>query len=50
MTSYLPDPSLVCTNNAPSDFNCNSAVVYKDFVTSDEALLLENDIKNRMKR
>lgn len=53
-TQYIhsspPDPSLVNAPNAPIDFNTSSAVVYNTFITSLEADLIANDIKNRMKR
>jgi len=41
---------LVNAPNAPIDFNTSSAVVYNTFITSLEADLIANDIKNRMKR
>jgi hypothetical protein len=45
-----PDTSLVDARNAPSDFTPDCAVVYRDFLTSEEGDLLVEDILSRMKR
>ncbi len=45
-----PDPGHVNTNQAPHDFEPNSALVYPNFIDNEEASALENDIFERMKR
>jgi hypothetical protein len=47
---YLPDPALVDTRHAPAGFDPSSAVVYRDFVTPQEAKILAEDLLSRMKR
>jgi hypothetical protein len=46
----LPDPSLVDARYAPNDFDPSCAVVYRDFITSEEADLIANEMLSRMKR
>lgn len=45
-----PDPEMVDTRNAPSDFDLSSAVVYKDFATEEEAASLAKDLKACLRR
>ncbi|KAL3938602.1 MAG: hypothetical protein SGBAC_006519 [Bacillariaceae sp.] len=44
------DPSLVDTRFAPSDFTQNASVVYPNVLTEDEASLILDDIKGRLRR
>ena len=45
-----PNPELVDSSRAPSDYVSTSASVYRDFVTEEEANFLVEDIKTCMKR
>jgi alkylated DNA repair protein alkB family protein 7 len=57
-SSYHPNKNAYSTNslqhvnttNAPQDFCPNSAVVYNNFISSEEGNILEKDILNIMKR
>jgi hypothetical protein len=45
-----PDPTLVDARYAPVGFDPSNAVVYRDFVTSQEAEILVEGVLSRMKR
>ena len=46
-----PSPEMVDARHAPSDFDkSSSAVVYRDFITEEEADVLVRDLKARLKR
>lgn len=50
LLSTLRTSNLVNVQNAPSDFDIDSAVVYSDFLSEDEGNSIVEDVQTRMKR
>jgi hypothetical protein len=50
LLSTLRSSHLVNVQNAPSDFDVDSAVVYSNFLSEDEGNSIIEDVQMRMKR